>query len=102
MTFQNVILKWLTLGKWETVVPTLGRAGQSLETLAVRPKQPRGSTIFSSTWHRTPAVLAYSYTTPCSRYTLSTVRLTMGLSSRRLSWGPRDSSGKARRKRGGY
>lgn len=30
------------------------------ETLAARRKQPRGSTIFSSTWHLAPAVLTYS------------------------------------------
>lgn len=45
-------------------------------TLAVRLKNPLGSTIFSSTWHLIPAVLSYSYTTPYSRWTLSTVRLT--------------------------
>lgn len=71
-----------------------GRATAS-KTLAVRLKQPRGSTIFSSTWHLTPAVLTYSYTTPCSRCTLSTVRLTRGLSSCWLGWAPRDISGKA-------
>ena len=45
-------------------------------TLAVRLKNPFGSTIFSSTWHLIPAVLSYSYITPYSRWTLSTVRLT--------------------------
>ena len=45
-------------------------------TLAVRLKKPLGSTIFSTTLHLVPAVLSYSYTTPYSRWTLSTVRLT--------------------------
>lgn len=45
-------------------------------TLAVRLKKPLGSIIFSTTLHLIPAVLSYSYTTPYSRWTLSTVRLT--------------------------
>lgn len=50
-------------------------------TFAARLKQPLGSTIFSRTHCLIPAVLTYSYTTPCSTWTLSTFRLTEGTSS---------------------
>lgn len=50
-------------------------------TFAVRLKQPFGSTIFSRTKDLIPALLTYSYTTPCSRWVLSTVRLMRGVSS---------------------
>lgn len=47
----------------------------------MRLKQPFGSTIFSRTKDLIPALLTYSYTTPCSRWVLSTVKLMRGVSS---------------------